>query len=218
MKGLKTKGFLASIGLIIIMLSAIMVIFAQHEAKAELETIYATDANGITWRCRKGDGELYDLAYDTGSYDYSHYTITIPATITYEGQEYTVRSIGYLGAGATLNITGGYSYYPAVPNSYYIRTVILPDTLTKISKAAFRNNSYLTTITIPGSVKEIGERAFESCTALKNLTFEDGVEGIDTNLNFNNTAIVTVTIPGSIKSTPSFLKILRSTSLSMTVE
>ena len=204
MKGLKGKSFLASIGLIIIMLSAIMVIFAQHEAKAELETIYATDANGITWRCRKGDGELYDLAYDMGSYDYSHYTITIPATITYEGQEYTVRSIGYLGAGSTLNITGGYSYYPAVPNSYYIRTVILPNTLTKINKAAFRNNSYLTTITIPGSVKEIGERAFESCTALKNLTFEDGVEGIDTNLNFNNTAIVTVTIPGSIKSTPNF--------------
>ena len=205
MKGLKGKSFLASIGLIIILLSAIIVIFAQHEAKAELETIFATDANGITWRCRKGENELYDLAYTNGTLDYTNYRITIPSTITYQGTEYTVRSIGYLGAGTTLNVSGStYSYYPAVPNNYYIRTVILPDTLTEINKAAFRQNSYLTTITIPGSVKHIGERAFESCTSLNNLTFEEGVEGIDLYLNFNRTALTSVTIPGSIKITPDF--------------
>ena len=196
MKGMKTKGFLASIGLIIIMLSAIMVIFAQHEAKAELETIYARDANGITWRCRKGEDELYDLAYWSGSYDYTNYTMTIPATITYEGKEYTVRSIGHL--------MGSTSYYPAVPNNYYVRVVNLPDTLTKINKYAFRQNTNITTINIPGSVKEIGEYAFQSLTSLSSLTLEDGVCGIEYNGNFNQTALTSVVIPGSIKETPSF--------------
>ncbi len=205
MKGLKTKSFLASIGLIIIMLSAIIVVLMQHEVKAELETIRATDSNGFTWICRKGDNELYDLSYWSGPNTYPDDTITIPETITYEGTEYTVRSIGYGGgwiSGAPS--MSGYYYYIVVPNNYRVKKVVLPNTLTKINKCAFRNNSNMTTITIPGSVKEIGESAFASCTALSDLTLEDGVTGISTNGNFNNTALTSVTIPGSLKEAPTF--------------
>ncbi len=205
MKGLKTKSFLASIGLIIIMLSAIMVVLMQHESKAELETIYATDSNGFTWICRKGENELYDLSYWSGPYNYPDNTITIPETINYEGTDYTVRSIGY-GSGWIPGATSmsGYYYYIVVPNNNQVKKVVLPNTLTTINKCAFRNNSNMTTITIPGSVKQIGDRAFENCTSLSSLTLEEGVTGIEGYNNFNNTALTSITIPGSLKEVPAF--------------
>ena len=205
MKGMKTKSFLASIGLIIVMLSTIMVVLMQHESKAELETIYATDSNGFTWICRKGENELYDLSYWGGPYNYPDNTITIPETINYEGTDYTVRSIGY-GSGWIPGATSmsGYYYYIVVPNNYQVKKVVLPNTLTTINKCAFRNNSNMTTITIPGSVKQIGDRAFENCTSLSSLTLEDGVTGIEGYNNFNNTALTSITIPGSLKEVPAF--------------
>jgi hypothetical protein len=205
MKGIKTKSFLASIGLIIIMLSAIMVVLMQHESKAQLETIYATDSNGFTWICRKGENELYDLSYWSGPYNYPDNTITIPETINYEGTDYTVRSIGY-GSGWIPGATSmsGYYYYIVVPNNYQVKKVVLPNTLTTINKCAFRNNSNMTTINIPGSVKQIGDRAFENCTSLSSLTLEEGVTGIEGYNNFNNTALTSITIPGSLKEVPAF--------------
>lgn len=49
------------------------------------------------------------------------------------------------------------------------KTVILPDTVTRIDQSAFNSCTNLQTLTIPASVTEIGEFVFTNCTSLTNL-------------------------------------------------
>lgn len=62
---------------------------------------------------------------------------------------------------------------------YKMKTVFLPDTLTRIGAYAFCNCERLTEITIPGSVNRIEEYAFCSCHALRFLTLQEGVRVIE---------------------------------------
>ena len=56
-------------------------------------------------------------------------------------------------------------------DTYHMRRIILPESLTTIEEQAFWNTS-LESIVIPGAVNHIGHRAFESCDELRYLTFE----------------------------------------------
>ena len=63
-----------------------------------------------------------------------------------------------------------------------IKRVVLPDTITKIKRAAFIECSALEEITIPRSVKEIDEYAFADCDNLRNIYFLGGApESIGSN-------------------------------------
>ncbi len=62
---------------------------------------------------------------------------------------------------------------------YRMKTVSLPDTLTRIGAYAFCNCERLTEITIPGSVNRIEEYAFCSCHALRSLILQEGVRVIE---------------------------------------
>ena len=79
-------------------------------------------------------------------------TLVIPASITYNGEEYSVARIvdgddtGYWN-GVFANCNG-------------ITSVILPTSLTRIGKYAFAGCSGLSNFEIPNGVKEIGEAAF----------------------------------------------------------
>lgn len=54
-----------------------------------------------------------------------------------------------------------------------LRTVILPDTVTKIDYSALACCDNLTELTIPASVTEIGQDAFAYCPALQSVTFAE---------------------------------------------
>ena len=81
-----------------------------------------------------------------------------------------------------------------------IRSVSLPEGLTKIGIDAFFECTALTEVTIPGSVREIGDNAFYDCTGLKKVTISEGVETICGDAFTNCKALTELTIPGSVKS------------------
>ena len=56
----------------------------------------------------------------------------------------------------------------------------IPDGITSIGDAAFRNCSSLTNVTIPDSVTSIGHESFKDCTSLTSITIPDSVTSIET--------------------------------------
>ncbi len=94
----------------------------------------------------------------TGSYSGS---IDIPPSVTYNGQPYSVTSIGY----------GAFSWCSG------LTSVTIPNSVTYIGDA-FRYCSGLTSITIPNSVTYIDDWAFSSCTGLTSVTIPNSVTSI----------------------------------------
>ena len=79
--------------------------------------------------------------------------IKVPSTITYEGEEFIVTSIG----------SGAFSYAS-------ITSIILPETLHRIEGSAFLGAG-ITSVIIPKDVEYIGTSAFGNCKKLKEIFF-----------------------------------------------
>lgn len=104
--------------------------------------------------------------------------LVIPASVTSEGETYTVTKIGS-------RIFDGYKRIPSIT---------LPSTLRTISDYAFTNCTAITSITIPEGVTYIGKRAFNNCSSLTSLTFPESVETIGNMACFNMPALRTFTL------------------------
>ena len=93
-----------------------------------------------------------------GEASYSYYgeyigNVVIPSKVKYEGEEYSVTSIGvetFYGCGSLTSIT-------------------IPEGVTKIGEGAFLDCGSLTSITIPEGVTSIGESAFSYCSSLTSI-------------------------------------------------
>ena len=109
--------------------------------------------------------------------------ITIPATIVYNGQTYTVTSIGNR-AFANCHIT----------------SVTIPDSVTSIGNYAFSHCTDLTSVTIPDSVTSIGGYAFGGCSSLTKVTIPDSVTVIDSGTFIECTDLTSVDIPDGVTS------------------
>ena len=95
--------------------------------------------------------------------------IKIPESITYEGEEYFVTSIGYAFSGCS-GLTS-----IEIPNSVTnigdnafsgcsgLTSIEIPNSVTSIENYAFSGCSGLTSIEIPNSVTSIGDEAFQDC-------------------------------------------------------
>ena len=125
------------------------------------------------------DGIWYNLTAETrearvtsaSGTDYSG-SITIPATVTYDGVAYSVTRIGYSAFSNCSSLTAitipesvtsieSHAFY----NCTSLTAISIPENsqLTSIAYFAFNNCDSLTAINIPESVTSIGERAFASC-------------------------------------------------------
>ena len=80
--------------------------------------------------------------------------IVIPATITYNGEEYNVTSIGE----------------DAFSLEYFLTSITIPAGVTTIGERALCYCHELTSITIPDGVTSIGESAFYECSSLSSVT------------------------------------------------
>lgn len=122
--------------------------------------------------------------------------LSIPSTVSYEGQSYTVVSIGTEAFESCSDLTS-----VEIPNSITtiehlafsgctgLVSISLPDSLTIIEIGVFRNCTSLTSISIPQFVTTISPEAFENCTSLATVILPNSVTNIDDNSFFNCSGI-----------------------------
>lgn len=128
----------------------------------------------------EGDNTVALVRPDKKKDRYNDASYIIPATVSYNGQTYTVTEIGR----------------EAFDNSK-ARSVTLPSTLKYIAAWAFTRTD-LESIVLPLSVKAIGNMAFWSSKQLRSITFNEGLEVIGTTA-FQSTAIESIILPKSLK-------------------
>ena len=98
----------------------------------------------------------------SGEEEYSG-EVVIPSSITVEGKEYTVASIGSSAFAWCSDLT----------------SVTIPNSVTSIGERAFKVCSGLTSVTIPNSVTSIGNSAFSDCSSLTSVTIPNAVKSIE---------------------------------------
>ncbi|MCR4665459.1 MAG: leucine-rich repeat protein [Paludibacteraceae bacterium] len=79
-----------------------------------------------------------------------------------------------------------------------ITTVILPDGITKIGLAAFKNCTNLTAINIPEGVKGIESNTFNGCTSLENIVLPQSVSFIRSYAFYNCASLTNINIPDNV--------------------
>ncbi len=100
-------------------------------------------------------GQLADvIKKSSGSYSGN---IVIPATVKYEGVEYSVAGIGEYAFDGCSGLT----------------SITIPNSVTSIGSYAFWGCTSLTSITIGSGVTSIGESAFDWCEGLKSVHISD---------------------------------------------
>ena len=80
-----------------------------------------------------------------------------------------------------------------------METLVIPDSVEKISGYAFAYCMNLRSVTIPDSVRTIGDRAFEGCESLKEIRLPAGLEEIEEFTFFLCWSLKTVTLPDSLR-------------------
>ncbi len=110
-------------------------------------------------------------------------SITIPSTVTYNNNVYSVSSIE--------------DY--AFQNCTNLSSITIPNSILNIGSYAFSNCSSLSSITLPNSLKHIDEYAFYFCTSLQSIVLPDSISQISSSC-FYNTNISSINIPDNVKS------------------
>ena len=141
------------------------------------------------------------------SYDEYTSSVTIPATVSYNGTTYSVTSIGssaFYSCTSLTSITipksvtsiGDYAF----EDCSSLISVTIGESVASIGKSAFTNCSGLTSITILNSVKIIGDYAFYNCSGLTSVTIGNSVTSIGNSAFTNCSGLTSITIPNSVKT------------------
>ena len=110
--------------------------------------------------------------------------VIIPETVTYEGNTYTVTTIGENAFQNCRELTG----------------VTMPNSVTMIGRIAFANCANLESVTLGNAVTMIDEGAFEFCTSLASITLGDSVTSIGYTAFYGCTSLASIALPNSLKS------------------
>ena len=173
------------------LLSIILTLFVASSVWAQQSCDFEVD--GIYYSFNSDDGSvgITFRQYNIPSYSGS---VTIPSTVTYNGNTYTVTSIEYSAFQDCKNLisvmipnTVTYIDERAFSGCVNLTSVIIPNSVTKIYNEVFMNCKSLTSISIPEGVTHIGEVAFYGCKSLTSITIPNSVTSIGENAFGGNT-------------------------------
>ena len=143
---------------------------------------FADEVNGINYSFSGTEATVI-----SGSSKYSG-NVVIPESVTYNGNTYSVTSIGERAFYGCSDLT----------------SITIPNSVTSIGGYAFRDCSGLTSITIPNSVTSIGNSAFDGCSSLTSVTIPNSVTSIESSAFYNCSGLTSVSIPNSVTSIGKF--------------
>ena len=173
------------------------------------------------------DGICYNLnseakeAEVTSNPNYYSGRVDIPASIAYDGVEYSVTSIhseafSFCSALTSVSIPSSitwikYSAFIFCRNltSVYISDIAAWCSIDFTNYASnplaygaelYLNGQVIKDLTIPDNVTKIGAYAFSGCSSLTSVTIPSGVKTIETGTFRNCTSLTSVTIPSSVKT------------------
>jgi len=109
--------------------------------------------------------------------------ITVPATVTHNGVEYTVNRMMDEAFKGTK-----------------ITSIVLPNTLTKMGSKAFLNCSSLKSVTLPEGITSLGESYFQNCSNLTEISLPAGITEIGDYCFNNCSSLSTIALPNGLES------------------
>lgn len=145
---------------------------------------YDFTRNGIYYQINSDQTSV--TVQNDGSFNTYSGDVVIPPTVDYNGDTYTVTSIGYQAFKDCTDLT----------------SVRLPENVVYILNEAFMNCSSLTSITIPSSVVSMYQNIFKGCTSLVTVNCQWPTARSTNTNNFDAStfAIATLNVPLGSKS------------------
>ena len=140
---------------------------------------YKVSVNMIRYETATGDTTAYVYGYTSGITE-----AKIRSSITYNGKQIPVTSIGYDAFNGCTSLT----------------RVTIPNSVTSIGYRAFEGCSSLTSVTIGNSVTSIGYKVFSGCSGLTSVTIPNSVTYIKESAFYGCSKLTSVTIPTSVTS------------------
>ena len=157
------------------------ILMSMVGAKAFAHDIAVKNADGVTIYYRWTNNKT-ELAvsysgpyYNNNNYNYSG-NVVIPESVTYNGNTYSVTSIGYGAFGLCTGLT----------------SITIPNSVTSIGNNAFYGCTGLISVTIPNSVTSIGSKAFYD-TTLESVIIGTGVLSIGSSAFSKPTKVIWLT-------------------------
>lgn len=143
---------------------------------ASLASFAETKIDGIFYNL-DSEKQQAQVTYDANSTAYAYTgAVTIPQTVSFQGTNYTVTSIGeeaFFESFGLTSVTIPTSVTVIGDKAFYscrsLTSIEIPSTVVKIGEGAFAGCDALTSVNIPGSVQEIGMGAFSACNALTSI-------------------------------------------------
>ena len=115
-------------------------------------------------------------------------TLTLPGTINYLNNTYTVYALANKSFADNENLT----------------KVVVPENVKIIGENAFSGCTGLTGVELPSTLSTIGALAFKGCTALTNVVLPESLESMGANIFNGCSSLKTITIPGGLTEIPDY--------------
>ena len=169
------------------------------------------EVDGIYYNITSEVDKTVEVTYSGDSYnavddEYSG-SVTIPETVTYNDNIYSVISIGPFAFAGCSGLTS-----VEIPNSVTcfrslafercsgLISIVIPNSVTDIYNQVFSGCSGLTSIVIPNNVTEIDYATFDGCSSLTSVEIPNSVTSIDYAAFSGCSNLTSVVIPNSVTS------------------
>ncbi|MDB4180958.1 leucine-rich repeat protein [Flavobacteriaceae bacterium] len=183
----------------------------KHLQKPVVTLLFLLSIGSVNSQTFTADGFSYTVTSDTNvsiskGENCPEGTVTIPATVTHSGTEYTVRSIGAQAFDFCTDLTA-----VSIPDTVTsigdgafvfcaLESISIPDSVVSVGNGAFGRCDFLTSVTIGNAVTAIGRNTFMRCRNLSSVTIGNAVTSIGVSAFYGCYKLTAISIPDAVES------------------